>query len=282
MACRKAELAIWADIRAFPPLAVVAGLDCLAALVLWRKAAGGPPLYLTNARLCLAGLAVAALTVAGRWWLARIESESPAVWIRSVLMALAVLPMLALLSLANSQHSHWAVSFTSALAVASGGAVLLWNRISSAPSAEVPTPGTAAITLAFPMIPVTPPVSESKTPAETSPARTPPGTGAPNSEAWMERTIDESGTVKLQGQVVAEFAAGQSVATVHIPFCPPFARIPEFECDAIDAPGVRPRTPAVFRYGARVELKRAGDTSHPARAKVRFHACASADASRAA
>jgi hypothetical protein len=86
----------------------------------------------------------------------------------------------------------------------------------------------------------------------------------------------------LRGQVFAEFAAGQSVSVVHIPFCPAFALLPELACEVIDAPAVRARAPAVFRYGARVELKRAGDISHPIRVAIRYQAGVSTKASRAA
>ena len=98
----------------------------------------------------------------------------------------------------------------------------------------------------------------------------------------MERTLDASGAVSLRGQVQAEFAAGQSTTVVHIPFCPPLALLPEVACEIIDAPTVRARAPSVFRYGARVELKRAGDISASVRVAVGFRASAAANAARAA
>jgi hypothetical protein len=289
-----ADLAVWFNVRAFPPLAVIAGLDCLAGLVLWRKTAGGPPLVLTNSRLCLAGFAVTALIVAGRWWLARIERESPAVWLRTALMSLALLPMLALLSVANSRHSHLAVGVTSALAVVSGCAVLLWNSRSSACSAAAHTPAPRAESLSFPgtFAAVSCPTNAGRAAPNEVPrgalaiahptasaTRVAPGT---EPDHWTERAIDETGAVKLQGRVPAEFTAGQSVANVHISFRPAFARVPEFEFEVEGDPSVRPRTPAVYWYGARVELKRAGDTSRPARVVIRFQACACSNSSRAA
>ena len=98
----------------------------------------------------------------------------------------------------------------------------------------------------------------------------------------MERTLDDSGAVALRGQTLAEFAAGQSVAVVHIPFCPAFELLPEITCEVIDAAAVRARAPAVYRYGARVELRRSGDVSHPTRAVIRFRAGVAANTSRAA
>ena len=292
MARRKAEIAVWADIRAFPPLAVIAGLDCLAALVLWRKFSGGPPLVLTNARLCLAGLIVGALVVAGRWWLVRIEHATPAVWLRAILMALAVLPMLALLSLASSRHSPWAVSFTGSLVVVSGGTVLLWNRTSPTQTANVQsrprepharplTTNPVAVSCPAETAHAVPTTSKSTVAAHRAGNSTTAADDARRDE-WLERVTDESGAVIVRGQALASFAAGQSIAIVHVPFCPALARIPQFICDVDDAPSVRPRAPAVFRYGARIELKRTGDTSHTARVRVRFSATVRANSSRAA
>src|SRR5262245_15896228 len=92
----RSAIAVWADIRAFPALAVIAGLDCVAGLVLDRKWNNGPPLHLTNARLLCGALAVAVLTVGSRWWLSRMERETPAQWLRVLLAALCIVPMLAL------------------------------------------------------------------------------------------------------------------------------------------------------------------------------------------
>lgn len=279
----KNQIAVWTDIRAFPALAVIAGLDCVAGLVFGRKYNGGPPLHLSNARLCVAAFAVAVLVIAGRSWLSRLEREPPAYWLRVLLTAACLLPMLALLSLANSQHSPWAVSFTSALAAASGGAVLLWNRRSQASSAAAPAPVLTELTLLSPT-PIAPAGFDARIGALTG-ASPKANRQLPhsNSDEWMERTTGASGEVTLQGKVQSEFAAGQSIATVHIPFCPAFGQIPEFSCEVIDEPSVRTRSPAVFRYGARLEIKRTGDTSGPARLEIRFRATASSrNSSRAA
>ncbi len=282
----KSDIAVWSDVRAFPPLATVAGLDCVAGLVLYRKLTGGPPLHLTNARLCLAGFAVAALTVAGRWWLSRIESQPPARWIRTLLMEASLLPMLALLSLANSQHSPWVVSFVSALAVASGGAVLFWNRLIAATPEPAPVPNSepppAAMTFPFPTMQSERPIVDVKTSTKSASRETPVKIRRSESDEWYERSTDESGKVTVQGKALARFAAGQSVTTVHLSFTPAFAAIPEFTCEVVDAPFVRSRTPAVYRYGARLELKRTGDTAPAVRVEIRFTGTGAAISSRAA
>jgi len=283
----KKDVSVWAERRAFPALAAIAGLDSVAGLVLGRRFNGGPPLYLTNARLVIAASAAAGLAVAGRWWLSRVEREPPARWLRFLLTALCVLPMLALLSLANSQHSPWAVSLASALAVATGAAVLLWDRISpissssSSTAVSVPIPPIAV--MAPPSTPVGQAGPETKNRAQEEPATKSHEYEASDSDEWMKRKRSESGQVTLEGQAIAEFGAGQSVLTIHIPFCPAFSGIPEFSYEVVNEPSVLARRPTVYRYGARLELKRTGDTSTSARIHIRFRATASdANSTRAA
>jgi hypothetical protein len=101
-------------------------------------------------------------------------------------------------------------------------------------------------------------------------------------DEWIERTVDPAGGVVCRGQSVAHFAAGQSVAIVHIPFVPAFDCVPEFSCEVVDDPSIRSRTPAVYRYGARVELRFTGAISTAIRGAIRFEARAAAQSSRAA
>jgi hypothetical protein len=76
----------------------------------------------------------------------------------------------------------------------------------------------------------------------------------------------------LRGKVSARFAAGQSLTTVHIPFIPVFAGVPEFSWEIIDQPAVRARSPVVYRFGARIELKRSGSVGLPLDAELEFRA----------
>jgi hypothetical protein len=236
---------------------------------------------LTNARLLIGALAAGALVLGSRWWLSRTECKPPARWLRVLLAALCILPIVALLSLANAQHSPWIVSLASALAVASGTAVLWWHRLA---------PHTAERCSA-PVIPLAVSLPGSTTQAVREAPRfaAPRASGTANEASdsarreWTKRTAGEAGEVTLEGQVVAEFAAGQSVAALHIPFSPAFVRVPTFTCDVAEGHSVSARKPAVYRYGARVELKRAGDMSKPAQIEVRFRAAAPApNSSRAA
>ncbi|MBS0266770.1 MAG: hypothetical protein JSS02_32885, partial [Planctomycetes bacterium] len=57
---------------------------------------------------------------------------------------------------------------------------------------------------------------------------------------------------------------------------------PEFSFQIVDGGDVRARTPAVFRYGARLELKRTAELDESLQVKVQFKAVAHAKATRAA
>lgn len=272
----KDDVAVWSSIRAFPPLAVIAALNGVAGLVLLRKFSGGAPLSLTNGRLCFVACAVALLTIGARWLLCRIERMVPALWLRTVLMVLCLSPLVVLLATVTSRQAPWAVSFTSALAVATGCMILLWKRQRS------PRSGTSDEGIPSGAWDREPRAAEALCSQPPDPIGCQSTNADRSADEWTERFADESGQMTFRGQVMTDFAAGQSIATVHIPFFPAFTGTPDFACEVIDAQAVRARTPAVYRYGARVELKRAGDTSHPARVQIRFRASTAGTASRAA
>lgn len=275
------DTAAWSDVRSFPALAVLAGLDCVGLLILLREWTGSPPIRLADTRFCAAGLAAAALTIASRWFLGRIEREKPALWVRSLLAALSVLPLIALLTTASARNAPWAVSLVSALAVIAGNVNLLWGRRSAVDSA-IERPNAAS--------------ASNERLRQPSPGNELPDctkntlhddagmTGAAERAAaeWIERTTDSANGAVCRGRFVAHFAAGQSIAAVHIPFIPVFERVPEFSCEVVGQPSIRARTPAVYCYGARLELKRAGDLSNATRVEIRIQANAAAHRSRAA
>lgn len=254
------DLAVWSDIRAFPPLALLAGLNCVAGLIVMRQRASGLRLTMTNWRLCVAAVAAAGLTIASRWLLARIERQSPAFRIRVFLAAVSVFPLIVLLTVATPRNSLGAIGFVSLLAVAAGNANLLWNRRRYASPAESATIVDRLAGTVAPRLRVAPVTLLPKLPTHSA------------GSEWTERNCDESGQILLRGKLIASFAAGQSLATVHIPFIPAFTGVPDFSCEIIDQPAVRARTPVVYRYGVRIELKRSGGTGLPLDVDVEFRA----------
>ena len=99
---------------------------------------------------------------------------------------------------------------------------------------------------------------------------------------WMQRTIDSHGTEHLKGVMQVEFPSGQSFLTAHIPFCPPFAHTPVFECHPVTQEQIRVRASVAYPYGARIELKRQGSPQATLSVEIEFSAVSSPVRSRAA
>jgi len=271
------DLSFWADARAIPSLAILAATNCVAAMVLARKLGGGVPLHLSNVRLCVAAIAASGLSLAGRWNLGRLERHSPALATRMLLAFFSVLPLVVLFTAVGSRHSPWAVSLLSGLAVATWTTVLTWRRLGAEGAFRDDRPAPTFNDAGVIKLPRSQQVLER--PAENgleSDSRV-----DRSASDWAERTTNASGQVTLRGQLQVAFAAGQTHTAAHVPFWPPFAHVPEFSCELVDQPAVRAR-PAVFRYGARLELRRTGDIAAPLEVSVRFHVALSSDASRAA
>lgn len=295
------DVALWFDVRAISPLAVLAGLNCVAGLMLIQERTAGTFLKLSDLRMCIAAAAGTLLIIASRWLLRRLERQPPAFWIRSLLAAASILPPATLLTTSASHNSLWAAAVVFLLAIVSANSNALWNfcfESGDEPVLIKPTPVHEPLMLRIqePVIvrqssnlPAAIPSERLAVPAPPKidgPARpvaeSVPASSRRTADDWQERTIGESGRAVVRGKLTAAFLAGQSQATLHIPFVPPFAGLPEFSCKVVDAPGVRARTPAVYRYGARIELKRSANVDAPLHVAVEFCALAMIVGKRAA
>ncbi len=103
----------------------------------------------------------------------------------------------------------------------------------------------------------------------------------PDTTQWMSRSRVE-GLDVAEGSFRVRFAAGQRLAPVHLPFSPPLADTPEFECEPADDSDLRFRTTAVHAYGVRIEVSRVGDCCDEASVEVAWMASASLSDSVAA
>ena len=73
---------------------------------------------------------------------------------------------------------------------------------------------------------------------------------------WMTRQALPGGVDQIEGAIRVTFAGGQRAASVHVPFSPPFAAVPQVECEANGDDPARWKVSVVYAYGMRVELKR--------------------------
>jgi hypothetical protein len=269
-----AEMRSWGDARALPALAIWGGMLCVTAMVVLRVLAGAAPIRLSNWQLCLTASAVAILNVVARAVMARVEPRPVSLGARILLGAAALAPVMALLWGTESRHSKFAVGFSTALAVASAAAVFNWrgrarvgSESSNAAAMEPTEKAQATVALRTASA-----AGDAAPFGPTGPLRV-ESTGDRPSQ-WLKRIVDAAGREVVEGVALAEFAAGQSFAVVHVPFVPPFGRMPLFTSELVECPDVRLKGSAVFAYGARLELKRSGDVAVPLVAEIRFRAIA--------
>lgn len=78
----------------------------------------------------------------------------------------------------------------------------------------------------------------------------------------VTRLVEPDGTERVVGWMRVTFAAGQRLASVHLAFCPPFARAPEAALERLEGPQVRIKRIQAFPYGARFDLKLSEPAEH--------------------
>lgn len=88
---------------------------------------------------------------------------------------------------------------------------------------------------------------------------------------WMTRQSLPGGVDQIEGAIRISFAAAQKVASVHVPFSPPFAAVPQVECETIGDDPARWKVSVVYAYGMRVELKRES-TDEPVEIELSYSA----------
>ena len=79
---------------------------------------------------------------------------------------------------------------------------------------------------------------------------------------WMTRTSRSNEPETVSGGARVEFASGQKVQSIHIPFLPPLSHIPEVTVSIPESTGVRVQS-RVYAYGVRLELKRTRSAEEP-------------------
>jgi len=70
------------------------------------------------------------------------------------------------------------------------------------------------------------------------------------------RSKTAEGLDRLDGTFWTEFPAEAMTATVHIPFCPAFERVPSVKVFPVDATDVQLRVAAPKKFGIRIDVKR--------------------------
>jgi hypothetical protein len=86
------------------------------------------------------------------------------------------------------------------------------------------------------------------------------------------RSTAADGADEFAGWVRVPFAVGQRSGSMHLAFCPQFARTPVLVVEQIDGPEARIKTAQVLPYGARLDLKLQSPVDSPEAIVLQFSA----------
>jgi len=87
---------------------------------------------------------------------------------------------------------------------------------------------------------------------------------------WMARKSLDDGADCIEGVIKVEIAADQKQTVVHLPFSPPFPSKPTVECEVESLENCRARITTAHPYGARIEIRCAGDCEKNTEVELQF------------
>jgi hypothetical protein len=265
-------------------LAIVAAaaLFALAMLLLWRRIAGAIHEPLPTSGIVAAGIILGFIAGAAHW-IGRISpAKNNAALLSDIALSLALFAAAATLSLPGTS-TVGLIAFWSILLLEEGWAWLrrtgfqpvvtdqtvLHNRDVEAP-AEPSRTGFQPVATDYKIVPQ---IHEPR-PSEIVKLGLETVETLPPEEVTQQltRSTAADGTEELAGWLRISFAAGQRTGSVHVAFCPPFARTPELSVEQIDGPEARLKTTQALPYGARLDLKLHSASESPASVVLQFAA----------
>jgi len=95
----------------------------------------------------------------------------------------------------------------------------------------------------------------------------------PGSLQRISRFQEEVGGEIVSGLVRCSFAANERQRDLHLAFCPPLKRIPQFSAEQVEGPPARIRPSLVETFGVGLEVKLAALSSEPTSVQIQFFAC---------
>jgi len=252
-----------AELRRWAAGTLVGLLWCAALLIGWRRLAGTISIPLQPALLLAVGalvaVAAAGVRLARRCLPAQPESSRPD-WLIPLLASAAVLGLGAALSLPGTDP--WGLAAFWAMLV--GEESWAWRPATwrSPPGGREARPLWRRVG-----------VGAAEEPAAHGPPTALTG-GVPGVDVLQQLTRSQApdGSEQLCGWLRAPFAEGQRTATVHLAFCPQFARTPELTVEQQGGPEILRINQTVFSFGARLDLKLSAAAEGPLDVVLRFSA----------
>ena len=234
------------------PLLVMAlvALQAAVSLVLMQRRLAGALVDPGPIALLAAGLVAVALAAAPRTLARAIHLPLDSAWIQGAVWFLpTVALLLAMLALSVPSAALGAVAVIWAAAISAEA--WFWtpilregsNRLRRNPQLAEPALRRAESQRA--MKPVESGTNSRKTAAPLDP------------HVWQQtsRAYEAEGADVLRGTLRASLAVGQRTAHVHLAFCPPFARLPQFDYRQTDGPAARVKLGQLLPYGVRLDVK---------------------------
>jgi hypothetical protein len=86
----------------------------------------------------------------------------------------------------------------------------------------------------------------------------------------LTRSRSADGVETIRGELVAEFAAGDRIAILHVAFCPPFERLPAVAAQRTSGPACEVKIAQLLHQGARLEVRLSRASTAIDRVKLEF------------
>ena len=238
-------------------------LAMTAVLVGWRRLAGALNYPLETPALLLAGVLVAAMAGGARLLWRQVAAGPGALrtdWPLAVFLTAAVLGLGAALSLPDTDTGAL-IAFWALLALEEVWAwrPAVWRQLHRAGQPAPPT---------RPVRPDQPQSPSHRWPPKESPPAIPPD----DVLQQLTRCQAADGKEHLSGWLRMPFSPGQRTASIHVAFCPPFAKTPELTVEQLDGPPLRIKTGQLLPHGARLDLKLAAKAEQPLNVLLQFSA----------
>lgn len=250
-----AEVARWSAGTLFGLLATA------AILVAWRRIAGALSSPLDSVSLLAVALVVAATACGVRllWQRLPVVPVGRSLFTRSSMLSAAVSVLGLSLSLSGTTVggllAFWAVVAAEELWA---WRPAVWRNLQSMPVSVVPPRVEPQLRV----------VCDEPYPLPVAADEIPP------QEVLQQLTRSQAadGSEQLAGWLRMAFAAGQRTGSLHVAFCPPFAKTPELTVEQLDGPDARVKTAQLLPYGVRLDLKLAAPSDAPASVLLQFSA----------
>jgi hypothetical protein len=217
-------------------------LFALAMLLFWRRTAGAICEPLPSAGILVAGVCLAVVAAAAHWAERQFAPRNRRALFCETALSLSLLAVALSLSLPGTSLASLIV-FWLILLLEEGFA---WFRRTGFQPVS-----TECNTVLLESKKKIQPAAPLSLPDVESPDSIPPE----EVTQQFTRSTAADGTEELAGWLRIPFVAGQRSGSVHVAFCPPFARTPELSVEQLDGPEARLKTAQILPYGARVDLK---------------------------